>query len=129
MGHLRIHGQHREHDRDVVDNSRQKSHQHVCGGMAQAVVHEIGGHCQIAELSQAADAEDHAVEKEQCIPFGLGDLAEQVEAGVLMSGHVQRVVAAQLSMFDCFKPVGEERQITQPQHHPDCRWQIQEVME
>ena len=85
---MRVHGQDRKHDRNVVDNGRKQADHHVGGRMPQSVVHKRRYPGKIAELTQTSHAENHSVKEEQGIPLSLGDFAEQVEGCVPVAGYV-----------------------------------------
>jgi len=44
-----------------------------------------------------------------------------------MPRDVEGIVTAAKAMFDLFKIVGKEGEVTKAEHHPDSRRQVQEV--
>ena len=85
--------QNRKHDRDVIDNGRENPDQDIGRQRPHAGIHGLGSHEQITELSQTADTQNNAVEKQQRIPLGPGNLAEQIKTVVILfTRHIQRTV-------------------------------------
>ena len=58
VAHRRVHGQHREHDRDIVDDRRDDADQDIRRGRAEVAVDEPGHQAQVADETDDSDSFD-----------------------------------------------------------------------
>ena len=82
MRHVGVHGEDREHDRDIVDDGGEEAYGDVGVCCAPVTVEDVGGDFEVADIAEAADAEDDAEEEEERVPFCGGDVIEDVEVPV-----------------------------------------------
>jgi len=135
-GHVRHHGEHREHDRDVIHDGGQHAHRHIGLGGAPVHVHHLGCHGEVADEAETAHRQHHAVEKQQGVPLRPGDLAEHVEdhqiGHFLVVLYFQPVgIARDLVVFvvGLLQVITKELQVGQAREHADYRRHVQEVVE
>lgn len=134
--HLRLHRQHGEHHRNVVDDGGEQAYDHIGLGRIP-LIEELGRQRQIPHEAEPADAHHHPVEEEQGVPLGLGNLVEHIErhygaeaqqprlvTGALIEGALPR----QDARLGLAQVEAEKLQIAQPRHHAEHRGQLQEVM-
>ena len=118
-----VHGQDREHDRDVVDDGGDEAHRDIGRGRPPLHVHELRGHGQVADEAEAADAEDHPVEEQQGVPLGSGHLVEDVERAMCPPGrpparHALGVASCRACGGCGLQEEAEELEIAQASQHP-----------
>src|SRR3546814_3749813 len=78
---------------------------------------------EIAKKAEAADAENHAEEKQQGVPFGTGDVVKNIES-LHVAGFGLRARRA-----GALEVIAEELEQGEAGHHADERRQIQEIVE
>ena len=125
-----MHGQHGEHHRDIVHDRGQQADGDVGAGGAEVGVHDLRGDRQVAEETQAADTHHHAIEKQQRVPFGIGDTAEHIERNDI--AHLALCLFAPRAMVvlgQLGQVKAKQLQIAETGQHADDRRQVEKVVE
>ena len=122
MRHLRVHLDDRRHDGNVVDHCRCKSDKHVSCGRSELPVAHVRQHVEIADRRETAHAQDDAVEEEEGVPLGAGDMLEQHRTASRRRFHSRHDRARPGSL----QPVGQGLEIAEAEHHAESRGQSEE---
>ena len=135
VGHLWLHGQYREHHRNVVDHRRNDTERDIGPGRVPLVVHHVRQQSEIAHEAKTANAHDDTIEEQQGVPLSPGDPVEHIEGdhaaellellpvallGIDGALAVQRLGQA-LAQIEA-----KELQIAQSGHHAKHRRQVQQ---
>ena len=136
MGHVGIHAEDGKHDRDIVDDGGGDADQHIGRQRPEIGIGRLGQETQVAERTQPADTEHHAIKEHQRVPLDALHADEDIEGSAgrleaLRNLPCQAVGTGVVPQFAKFLPTQKkavDAQQTNSRHHAQRRWQMQEVV-